>query len=95
MKNKILDNIINLSDEDGNEMKFEVLDCLENEKGKYYALCPKFELPDIDSLPDEEDYFIFESKRSSDGYEYLKEVSDDQTLDELSSLFEKRFGEIF
>lgn len=86
--------IITLIDNDGNEMEFEILDFIKNEKGSFYALLPDFKLPDDLNSEDEETYFIFESKKlESNNEENLEEVEDEAILDELSLIFEKRFNE--
>ena len=83
--------VITLVDDEGIEREFEILDFIENEKGKFYALLPNFELPD--DMPNKEDtYFIFQIVKEN-GEEQLVEVEDDDVLDELSEVFESRFEE--
>lgn len=82
------DDIITLVDDEGVEREFEILDVIENSKGKFYALTPNFELEDK-KLNEEETYFIFELI-CENGEEQLAEVDDDLLLDELSEEFEKR-----
>ena len=83
--------IITLVDDEGIEREFEILDCIENDKGKFYALLPNFELPD--DIPNKEDtYFIFQVVEEN-GEKQLSEVEDDDVLDELSEIFESRFEE--
>ena len=84
--------IVTLVDDEGVEREFEVLDFIENEKGRFYALMPNFELPDKD-LNADETYFIFEIIEQ-DGEDQLFEVDDDDLLEELSEEFEKRLGSI-
>ena len=85
--------IITLVDDEGIEREFEVLDFIENEKGKFYALLPNFDLPD-DAPDKDETYFIFEIIEE-DGEEQLAEVEDDELMDELAEIFESRFEEYF
>ena len=84
------DDIITLVDDEGVEREFEILDFIENSKGKFYALMPNFDLDDKELMP-EETYFIFELVEEN-GEEQLIEVEDDLLLDELSEEFEKRLG---
>ena len=84
------DDIITLVDDEGVEREFEILDFIENSKGKFYALMPNFDLEDKELTP-EETYFIFELVEEN-GEEQLIEVDDDLLLDELSEEFEKRLG---
>ena len=84
--------IVTLVDDEGVEREFEVLDFIENGKGRFYALMPNFELPDND-LNADETYFIFEIIEQ-DGEDQLFEVEDDELLEELSEEFERRLGSI-
>ena len=84
--------LITLVDDEGIEREFEVLDYLENENGKFYALVPNFELPDEAESDSESTYFIFEVI-DENGEEQLAEVEDDKLLDELAEIFESRFNE--
>lgn len=92
MDDNFSSDIVTLVDDEGVEREFEVLDYVENSKGKFYALMPNFELPD-ENLNDEGTYFIFEIVEEN-GEEQLVEVDDDLLLDELSEEFEKRLGSI-
>ncbi len=71
--------IVTLIDDEGIEREFEVLDFIENSRGKFYALMPNFELPD-EELNSEGTYFIFEIVEEN-GEEQLVEVDDDMLLD--------------
>lgn len=94
MNKELTEDFITLIDDDGNEMEFEILDQLENEKGNFYALLPNFELSDVED--DGDTYFIFKSTQSDSGdEEQLEEVEDEKILDELSVVFEKHFDKKF
>lgn len=82
--------IITLTDEDGIEREFEALDYFEDNRGKFYALTPNFELEEEGFIP-EETYFIFEIV-NKDGEEELVEIEDERLLEEISEEFEKRLG---
>ena len=82
--------IITLTDEDGIEREFEALDYFEDDRGKFYALTPNFELEEEGFIP-EETYFIFEIV-NTDGEEELVEIEDETLLEEISEEFEKRLG---
>lgn len=93
MNNEFAADLITLIDEDGNEHEFEILDIIENENGCFFALTPTFELPE-----GEADlcgtYFIFE-EIETDGERELAEVENDDLLNELAELFEKRFEKLY
>ena len=82
--------IITLTDEDGIEREFEALDYFEDDRGKFYALTPNFELEEEGFIP-KETYFIFEIV-NKDGEEELVEIEDERLLEEISEEFEKRLG---
>jgi len=85
--------LITLIDDENKEHNFEILDTIENDKGLFYALYPVFD--DADSaLADDGEYYIMEIVEE-DGEEQLVEVDDDELLDELAEIFEKRFEELF
>lgn len=92
MDDSFSSDIVTLVDDEGIEREFEVLDYIENSRGKFYALMPNFELPD-EELNDGGTYFIFEIIEEK-GEEQLVEVDDDLLLDELSEEFERRLGSI-
>lgn len=92
MEDNFSADIVTLVDDEGVEREFEVLDFIENSKGRFYALMPNFELPD-ENLDKDETYFIFEVIEEK-GEEQLVEVDDEELLDELSEEFEKRLGGI-
>ncbi len=95
LSDEIREDFITLVDEDGNEMEFEILEKVENEKGKFYALVPNFELDDMED-DSEDTYFIFKATKSdNESDEHLEEVEDDELLDELAEIFEERFNDKF
>ena len=85
--------IITLSDDEGVEHIFEILDTIEYEDKEYYALYPVYE-DAADMVADSGEYYIMESIEAEDGFE-LAEVEDDDIVDKLSVIFEKRFEEKF
>ncbi len=85
--------LITLVDENGDEHNFEILDTMEYEGKEYYALYPVFENPE-DMVADSGEYYIMETSDSEEGWE-LSEVEDDELLDKLADIFEKRFEEKF
>ena len=82
--------IITLTDEDGVEREFEALDYFEDDRGKYYALTPNFELEGEEFVA-EGTCFIFEVLNTN-GEEELVEIEDERLLEEISAEFEKRLG---
>ncbi|MBE6734680.1 MAG: DUF1292 domain-containing protein [Ruminococcaceae bacterium] len=85
--------IITLIDDEGVEHIFEILDTIEYDDKEYYALYPVYENAE-DMVADSGEYYIMESIETDDGFE-LAEVEDDDIVDKLSVIFEKRFEEKF
>lgn len=84
-------NLITLTDEDGKELEFEVLDEIDTEEGHFYALLPTFEVEEDDG-----GYYILkeESGASEDEFE-LAEVEDEALLDKLAAIFEEHFDSMY
>lgn len=93
MNNDFAADLITLIDEEGTEHEFEILDVIENDKGCFYALLPNFESPD-ESINFDGTYFIFE-EIDENGEKQLAEVEDDSLLDELATIFESRFEDLY
>ena len=78
--------LMTLEDEDGNEVTFEVIDALDH-KGVEYA-------EDEEDVNEDAQLVILSVGEDSEG-EYLDVVEDDETLLEVSKLFEKRLSDQF
>lgn len=93
MDNEFAPDLITLIDEENVEHNFEILDIIENEKGKFYALYPVFDDPK-DAVDDCGEYYIMEVIEEN-GEEQLATLEDDVLADELAEIFENRFEELF
>ena len=88
--------LMTLEDEDGNEVTFEVIDALDH-KGVHYLAVVEYTENEEDA-EDEEDVnedaqlVILSVGEDSEG-EYLDVVEDDETLLEVSKLFEQRLSD--
>ena len=79
--------IVTLSDEDGNETDFQILQVLEIEDGEYYALLPDKE--------DAEEYYIVRGETDEKGEKILSTIDDDDEFEKISDIFNDMFfGEI-
>ena len=74
--------LMTLEDEDGNEVTFEVIDALDHKGVHYLAVVEDAQL-------------VILSVGEDDEGEYLDVVEDDETLLEVSKLFEKRLSDQF
>lgn len=84
--------LLTLEDEDGNEVTFEVIDALDH-KGVHYLAVVEYAGEDSDV--DEDAQLVILSVGEDDQGEYLDVVDDDETLLEVSKLFEQRLSDEF
>ena len=79
--------IISLTDEDGNEVEFELIDSVDYGDKEYLILLP----------PDDEaaEVVILEVQPHADGSETFLTVSDEATLQAVFEIFKDRFQDIF
>lgn len=79
--------IISLTDEDGNEVEFELIDSVDYENAEYLILLP----------PDDEaaEVIILEVEPHDDGSETYVTVNDEGTLNAVYEIFKERFKDIF
>lgn len=93
MDNSYSPDLITLIDENGIEHNFEILDQIEENDNRYFALMPVYESGE-DMLSDSGEYTILEAV-DVDGEEQLAEVEDDKLRRRLSNVFEERFNDMF
>ncbi len=86
--------IIKLTDDDGKEYSFEVLDAIETDDGRYVALMPCFNDPK-DFLDDSGELVIAEVKEDENGEEYFSDIEDDDEYDTVADLFIDRLSELY
>ena len=85
--------IISLSDEEGNEYNFEILDRLETEDGDYVALLPIYDDPK-DTLEDSGELVIMKVGEE-DGEEYYENIEDDEEYDTVADAFIARLQDLY
>ena len=81
--------LMTLEDEDGNEVTFEVIDALDH-KGVHYLAVVEYTENEEDA---EDAQQVILSVGEDDEGEYLDVVEDDETLLEVSKLFEQRLSD--
>lgn len=84
--------LMTLEDEDGNEVTFEVVDAIDH-KGVHYLAAVEY--IEDENAEDEDAQLIILSVGEDEEGEYLDVVEDDETLMEVSKIFEKRLSEAF
>jgi uncharacterized protein YrzB (UPF0473 family) len=87
--------ILTLTDEDGNDRDFEVVDTLDYEGDTYYALQEYFEnVADLDNRDENDDIEILILKRVVEGEEEsFDTITDDDLFDKLTAMFDARMDE--
>ena len=87
--------ILTLTDEDGKDRDFEVVDTLDYEGETYYALQEYFEnVEDLDNRDENDDIEILILKRVVEGdEESFDTITDDDLFDKLSAMFDARMDE--
>ncbi|MCH5323917.1 MAG: DUF1292 domain-containing protein [Eubacterium sp.] len=86
--------LIDLEDEEGNTVTFEVFYRLEVDGAVYYALTPYSEDENSDSDEDE-DEVVFLKEMENDGEKYLDTIDSDEEYDRAAEAFFELFSEMF
>lgn len=84
-------NILSLTDEDGNEHEFEILDELDVDDKHYVALLPA----DEEDFEDEEDdgQLIVLRSEEEDGEEFLAYIEDEEEFNKIAAMFVERLSD--
>lgn len=93
MSEEYTPDLYTLEDEEGNEQTFEMLDAMEYEGEKYFALTPYYENPD-EMLEDSGEVVILKSDFDGDE-EIMVSIDDDEEYEKIGSIFMKRIEEMF
>ena len=85
--------LYSLTDEDGKEQMFELLDSMEYEGETYYALTPYYE-DGQEQLEDSGAVIILKSEYTDDE-EIMVTIDDDEEYDRVGAVFMKKLEEMF
>ena len=85
--------IVSVSDDNGNEYTFQVLDRIETDDGRYVAVAEYFENPE-DILNDDGEVIILKVSEE-DGESYLSQIEDEDEFTEVAEIFEERLAELY
>ena len=85
--------LITLSDDDGKEYTFEVLDAIETDDGRYLALLPTFEDPQ--QMLDDSGELVIVRVTEEDGEEYFEEIEDDDEYETIADAFVDRLENFY
>lgn len=93
MNEEYMPDLYTLEDEEGNEQTFEMLDAMEYEGEKYFALTPYFENPE-DMLDDSGAVVILKSEFVGDE-EMMVSIESDEEYEKIGNIFMQRIEEMF
>ena len=87
----VLDNIIALTDEEGNEVKFEFLDLVELDGEEYVVLLPTEDEEENDEVV----ILKVEDTEGEEDMESYVSVDDEETLNKVFEMFKEKFKDEF
>ncbi|MBR1750648.1 MAG: DUF1292 domain-containing protein [Ruminococcus sp.] len=93
MNEEYMPDLYSLTDEDGNEQMFELLDCMDYEGETYYALTPYFE-DGQQALEDSGAVVILKSEYVDDE-ETMVTIDDDELYEKIGNMFLERIEAMF
>lgn len=85
--------IITLSDDDGNEFTFEVLDAIETDEARYLAMLPQYDDPQ--KMLDDSGELVIVKVEEEDGEEFFSEIEDDEEYEMIADAFIDRLQNAF
>ena len=84
---------VTLSNEDGEEYTFEIIDGIETDDSRYLALLPVFDKPE-DKVDDNGELVILKVFEDEEG-EYYEEIDDDDEYETIADAFVSRLQDLF
>jgi uncharacterized protein YrzB (UPF0473 family) len=97
MDNEYTPDLYELEDEEGNKHTFELLDCMDYEGERYYALTPFFDEDEGEELlEDSGEVVILKSEiDEATGEEIMASIEDDELYEKIGGIFMERIEEMF
>lgn len=86
--------IYTLVDEDGVEQAFELLDVMEIDEERYFALVPYYEEPQ-EAVEDDGDLIILKSQLDENGEEMMISIDDDAEYQRVGEIFLDKLSQMF
>lgn len=87
-------NLYTLEDEDGVEQQFEMLDTLEVDGERYYALVPYYEDPTKELEADAE-LVVLKAEYDENDDEILVTIDSDEEYEKIGNMFLDRLNELY
>ncbi len=85
--------LLTLSDDDGKEYTFEVLDAIETDDARYLALLPVYDDPQ--KMLDDSGELVIVKVFEEDGEEFFDEIEDDDEYETIADAFINRLEDFF
>ncbi len=85
--------IISLTDDEGKEYTFEVLDAIESDDGRYLAMLPVHET--AEELLEDSGELVIVKVGEENGEEYLYPIEDDDEYEFVADAFIERLQDMF
>lgn len=85
--------IVTLTDDDGKEYTFEVIDAIETDTGRYLAMLPVYDDPQ--KMLDDSGELVIVKVGEEDGEEYYFEIEDDDEYETVADAFVNRLEDFF
>ena len=85
--------IVTLTDDEGKEYVFEVLDGIETDEARYLALLPQYSDPQ--AMLDDSGELVIVKVGEEDGEEYFYEIEDDDEYETVADAFVDRLEDFF
>ncbi len=85
--------IVTLSDDDGKEYTFEVVDAIESDEGRYLAMLPVFDDPQ--KMLEDSGELVIVKVGEEDGEEYFFEIEDDDEYEFVADTFIERLQDFY
>ena len=85
--------IVSLTDDEGKEYKFEILDAIETDEGRYVALLPIYSEAEA-AIEDDGELVILEVVNDN-GDDLLVPIEDDELFENVAGAFEERLSEYY
>lgn len=86
--------IYTLIDEEGVEQTFELLDVMELEDERYFALVPYYDEPE-EVIEDDGDLIILKSQLDENGDELMISIDDEDEYQRVGSIFLEKLSDMF
>lgn len=85
--------IVSLTDDEGNEYTFEVLDAIESEDGRYLAMLPIHE--NAEEMLEDSGELVIVKEGEEDGEFYYYNIEDDDEYEFVADAFIERLQDMF